>query len=160
MASSNGDLLLSEFGQTIGPRTLSADFAESKAAAKGKIRYAGDFTEVELGACKLQGTKCAAVTLRFQGPKLARIDVMLPITGDEKGWANWTMDGEMRRKAAHEKWGEELFGVKLEPAQMDGIVPFEVGADYPRSAKTPWGEIASYYDSKGGFAYLCVHYDK
>jgi|ERR1043165_1147052 hypothetical protein len=154
----DGQLRLDDFGQTIGPRTSAAEFAESPAGAKGKIRYAAEFTEVELGACKLQGSRCAAVMVRFVGPKLSRIDVMLPLAGDEKGWANWTMDGEMRRKAAHDKWGEEVFGVKLEPTPMDGIIPFEITAEYPRSAVTPWGRVASYYDSKGGFAYLCVHY--
>ena len=121
MKKTKGELRLDDFDQTVGPGTLAADFAESRAAAGGRIRYAVEFTEVELGACKLEGASCAAVTLRFKGPKLIRIDVMLPQPRDEKGWANWSFPGEMRRKAAHEAWAEERFGVKLEPTPMGGI---------------------------------------
>lgn len=156
-ATADGNLRLDDLDLIVGARTRSADFAESL-ASKGKIRYAAEFTEVELGATRLQGTPCAAVTLRFEGPTLARIDIMLPLAGDEKGWANWTMEGEMSRKASHEAWARHVFGRELEPKQIEGIIPFEVGADYPRFAAFPWGEVVSYYDSKGGFAYLCVRY--
>lgn len=153
-----GQLKLDDTGEVVGPGTLAAEFAESKAAAQGTVHYHAEFTEVELGARVLEGTKCAAVTLRFVGPRLTRIDVMLPLAGDEKGWANWTVAGETKRKKSHEEWLERVFGVKLGLKAIDGIVPFEPDWEYPRHAMTEWGEVASYYDSKGGFPYACVHY--
>lgn len=155
-----GELRLDDTGEVIGPETRAADFAESKAAAKGKISFGVEFTEVEFKSCSLQGTKCAAVTLRFAGERLTRIDLMLPLEGDEKGWANWTVAGETKRKQSHEAWAERVFGVKMELKPIEGILPFEPDWEYPRHAKMAWGEIASYYDSKGGFPYLCVHYGR
>lgn len=155
---SDGTLILNDTGEAIGPVTTAADFAQSKAASRGMTSYGTEQTEVEFKPCLVSGTRFAAASLIFRGPRLSHIDMMLPIDGDERGWDNWTMQNEMSRKAAHESWAERAFAVQLLHKPIEGIVPYEPGPDYPRHAITPWGEVISYYDSKGGFAFLRVRY--
>jgi hypothetical protein len=103
------------------------------------------------------------VELSYDGDRLDRLELVLPLPGDDKGWDGWTEAQERTRKKQAEAWAARVFGrpMEIKPFVLDDgtvLTPFETRWDSPRRLALPWGEVGSFYDSKGGFSWMVITY--
>ena len=79
--------------------------------------------------------------------------------------ADWEAALEANKQAWAEEWAGQVFGKALTikpivmPELPEPVYPAKPGPEHPRHAVFEWGEVSSYFDSKGGFAGLWVKYD-
>lgn len=156
----SGILSFDHTGETIGPALGCRAFAETQAAKAGSVHVAAGRSTFELRNCTIAGARFHA-RIEYLGESLQRIDLMMLSGRDGASWADWTRANEMARKRAHESWAAAAIGreLLLKPYLMpEPIIPFDAGEDHPRHAVFPWGELLSFYDSKGGASYLSLCY--
>lgn len=152
-------------GEAIGPGTTSAQIAATEVGRHAATHFTGDGSRLVLGRLEIGGQRFD-VTAHFTAGRLARLELFAPLAADGRSWSDWSHQGEMARKHVHERWAAAYFGRPMEPkpieveglTQPGGVVPFEVGEDYPRHARFEWGEVLSWYDGKAGQAGLAVSY--
>ncbi len=78
------------------------------------------------------------MSLFFKGEDLTMIDLCDTNPAFPTDWNNWSQDGELARKASHDKWIEEYVGTRRSFA---------------------WGRVASCFDQKGGWSHLMIQYE-
>lgn len=157
--AATGCLRLDRTGEVIGPATSASALADLRAAAAGRLHLGGD-ASLSLGDQVVHGATFRT-TARFSGDRLAQVELCMVRSAAGEQWANWTHENEMHRKAAHERWAAEVFGRAMDLLPFPGperIVPAEPGPEHPRGAAFPWGMVGSYYDAKGGCAWLVIRY--
>ncbi|MGH7131365.1 MAG: hypothetical protein ACREJO_05410 [Phycisphaerales bacterium] len=158
-----GFLRFDATGESLGPGMTAAQFTATKVGNHAATHFTGDGARIALGHHEIGGRRFD-VTVKFMDGKVAGVELFAPLAGDGKDWSDWTLKGEMERKRVHEEWAAAYFGRAMEPKpiEMEGlngpVVPFEITGEYPRHAKFAWGEVASWYDSKGGQAWMSVVY--
>lgn len=158
-----GFLRFDATGEALGPGMTAAQFAATKVGNHAATHFTGDGARIALGHLEI-GVRRFDVTVRFKDGKVAGVELFAPLAGDGKDWSDWTLKGEMERKRVHEEWAAAYFGRAMEPRpiEMEGlkepVVPYEITGEYPRHARFAWGEVASWYDSKGGQAWMTVAY--
>ena len=158
-----GFLRFDATGEAVGPGMTAAEFAATKVGHHAATHFTGDGARIALGQ-EVVGGRRFDVTVRFKDGEVAGLELIAPLGSDGKSWSDWTLNGEMERKRVHEEWAAAYFGKVMEPKpiEMEGlsgpVVPFEINGEYPRHAKFGWGEVASWYGSKGGQAWMTVGY--
>lgn len=157
----SGNLRFDSTGELVGPGTCSSDFAQLRIAASGEVRVGPDRTEMHYQRESLSGG-IFTVAIGFVGPRLGSIELFLHRPGDEAGWEGWSEQSELQRKADQEAWIECTFGrpLRIRPVRLDDrdIVPADTPAA-ARHAEFEWGEVASFYDDKGGNAFVRIRYN-
>lgn len=162
--SASGALFFDETGEWIGPETTLASFETTKLRALTSVQVGVDKATCKLAERRLFGASFN-VTLTFVGERLRRVDMFPNRPDDAKGWDGWTHESEMTRKTWAEEWAARIFGKPLGikpivlPDLPEPIYPAKPTPEHPRHALFDWGEVASYYDSKAGFAGLWIHYN-
>lgn len=159
-ANPPGDLFFDSTGEFIGPLTTPATFSALRIARAGLLQAGPDRSRIHYERELVWGSPFT-LAIEFSGPRITNIELFLLREDDAKGWENWSEATELARKAASEAWAERVFNAPLvlRPFQLDGksIIP----RDEPRSARhalLACGEIASYYDDKGGSAFMRLTY--
>jgi hypothetical protein len=156
----SGVLTFDRTGEAIGPAITCRDFAESKEAKSGTLHLASGRSIFELKNCTIAGARFHA-RIEYHWETIHRIDLMMTRSSDGTSWSDWNYENEMARKRSHESWSAALIGrpLELKPYLMpEPVIPYNAGEDHPRHAVFPWGELLSYYDSKGGGSYLALCY--
>jgi hypothetical protein len=164
---STGGLFFDETGETIAFGITADEFSETRLAQLGNRHFGGGHLRCKLGVRKLLGQPFN-VTFNFDGQRLDFVELSIdnqvePAPG---AWAAWTVENELARKAWHERWIEKTFGRPPEilayvlPEVPRPIKPANPGPDHPRHLTLSWGVIGSYLDSRGGFAWMRVRYDR
>lgn len=97
----------------------------------------GVYSRYELGRQKIDND-IFYVSLFFDNEKIEILSISLVIDDDTPSWSTWSEEREILRKELNNKWLYKYLG-------------------YP-PYKYDWGEISSYYDSKGGFSYITIKY--
>lgn len=141
-----GYLVFDETGESVGPATTAAAAQALRIFARARLHLGGGKARLSIDRC-LIGGRPFNITLHFDGPRLARIDLFALQAADGKSWNDWTRENEMARKAAHEAWAEAAFGrpLTIKPHLMpEPVFPFDPGPDHPRHAVFDWGEVTSY----------------
>ena len=158
-----GDLYFEETGESVGPETTPGSFETTKLRKLGSLHLSPDLSTCKLAERRIFG-ESFNVTLTFRGQHLSNVDLFPNRPGDAKGWAGWTREIEMARKAWAEQWAARVFGKKLtiKPIVLDElpepVYPATPGPEHPRHAVFEWGEVSSYFDDKAGFAGLWIRY--
>ena len=161
--ATTGVLRLDESGYPLGPATTLSELDAARPFGPGSRRRYGDETYVTLSSQPLNG-QVFKITLVFDPDRLAAIDLFLPMAGEGASWADWSLDGERARRAAAEAWAERVFGqvfaIKpyVDPETGRQIMPFDPDREHPKHLRFGWGEVISYYDSKGGMSGMRVRY--
>lgn len=162
--STNGALFFDETGEIIGPRTTPDEYTLTKLRTLGSLRNSPEGLVCGFDSQLVYGVRFN-VKLAFSERSLARVDLCPNLASDSSGWAGWTMESEMSRKSIAEKWAERVFGKEMLikpivlPDLAEPIHPATPGPDHPRHAVHAWGEVTSYFDSKGGFAAMWIKYN-
>lgn len=158
-AASAGILPISGTQGTIDLSTDLPTFENAPLARQCERTLTAEWTEFTLRSARL-ADQTFIVTWRFNHQSLHAIELVLQQTDDGTSWSDWTEEKERRRKSASEAWVNKTFHTKMvvKPFEFEGklITPFEVLWDTPLCAQFPWGEITSFYDSKGGSSGLIL----
>lgn len=156
----HGELILQETGDRISGATTATEFCERTIVKQGMIRHIGKDLRISVGDFTIND-QLFKVTVHFAGNTIKRVE-LFAITSDEgKSWDDWTLEREMNRKKLHEAWTLRSFGKPMEVRPLltpNRVLPFEVKDDTARYAQFDWGQVCSWYDSKGGFAYMTIDY--
>lgn len=159
-ANPPGDLFFDSTGEFIGPLTTPATFSTLRIARTGLLQAGPDRSRIHFERELVWGSPFT-IAIEFIDQRITNIELFLLRDDDAQGWENWNQATELARKAASEAWAEQVFKAPLvlRPFQLDGkpITP----PDEPQSARhalLPFGEIASYYDNKGGTAFMRLKY--
>lgn len=160
-----GTIML-EGSTPLGPGTRCRAFVGSEFVRRGgKVHVAAGRTSVQLPPVAVPpGPDRFHVTARFVWERLESIELSVCLEGDGTDWSNWSMAQEMKRKQRHEAWARLAFGLALEPLALDvgggtpPTLPHQIGPEHPRTAAYPWGEVGSFFDSKGGATFLRIRY--
>jgi hypothetical protein len=163
MEGSQGMLDVEAPEGTIDPRMGARAFAETPLGKECGKKLEGMRTHFYLERAQLSG-RAYRVEIIYEGEALSHVDLFLHMWGDAEGWAGWSEQRERSRKEQAEEWAKKAFGKAMEvkPFELEGetVVPFEVKWDTARRLKFEWGEVVSYFDSKGGFSGMGVHYER
>lgn len=163
-AAQTGQLRFDATGECVGPGTRYSEFANTRTGKLLTKRTWRETVYAEVSRESLEGMELQ-ISLEFENDQLVRVNLFVPQAGDSKGWDGWTKEGETARQRAGEAWIEKTFGQKptLKPYISDTgkeIIPAMPVENHPRYLKFPWGEVVSYFDSKGGFPGVTVKYGK
>jgi hypothetical protein len=69
-------------------------------------------------------------------------------------WSGWSEDGEMARRAFHDRWLADQLG----PAWTDAPAQRYDGASTGQVRRLPWGDVASDYDSRSAGSTITLRY--
>jgi hypothetical protein len=160
--SRQGELLFDELRFTLPPTASFDVFTASPLRARCGVHAAGAATICRCDRELVFGSPFA-VSLTFEHEALAAAELFLHLTGDGRDWSSWSEAQEFKRKERAEAWAGRVFGLAMVPMPIDvdgvPIIP-EWGERTPRHTAHAWGTIESFYDSKGGSAYLRIKYSR
>jgi hypothetical protein len=147
----------------VSPALTATTFAQTPLGRAAAMLLDGMRTRFTLEHCTSLGRPFKAEII-YDAQHLDRIELFLLLPGDNKGWESWSEDGERNRKQQAEAWIADMFGQKpaVLPFEFEGqwITPFETKWDTLQGLRFPWGEVTSYFDSKGGFSGLLIRYTR
>lgn len=158
--ATSGELRFDTTGEVVGPMTVFEDLVRLRAARGARTRLGGGLTEVTVGIQPIMGAEFQAI-VRFRSDRLYEIELIMVETETGQRWPEWTLENELARKSAHERWAARAFQAPMELLPFPGperIVPAEPLPEHPRGASFGWGTVTSYYEGKAGFAWMVVRY--
>lgn len=152
--AATGRLRLDDFNELIGPGLSPSglDAMGVRAVGQVHVRPGGSVFSVRTG---VEG-RPALLAATFGPDRLASVELVLLDGPGSDGMAE-----QNKLKAEHERWLASL-GIALVPLpfMLDGqpVMPATVGAEHPRHAVMPWGEVVSMIDPKNGGASVIIRY--
>ena len=155
-----GGLCFESTGEFIGPGMSAADFATTRLAARGCMHLGASRTEIRFASERVRGAVFHTI-IRFEGQRLAEIELLMLESERGERWPEWNYENEMARKAAHERWAASVFERAMELLPYPGpeqVLPASLSPEHARGAAFDWGRVGSYYDGKAGAAWLVVRY--
>jgi hypothetical protein len=159
-AARRGVLTIAPPGDDLGPGTKALDFARTGSGLAASLHVAGGESVFTLSEAAIAGARFHA-RIRFVWDDLRRVELVMTASPDGRRWPEWTHDGELSRKAAHEAWAGAVFGraMPIRPVLApEPVMPAAPGPEHPRHIRFDWGEVVSWYDGKAGAASLMVFY--
>jgi hypothetical protein len=123
-------------GARLGPALTRTAFASSPLAVE-PTRLGAAWSSAALGAHAI-GDARFLITLRFDGERLAIIELYLVRDGDPRSWDGWTAAQELARKREHDAWLVDQLGA----------APWSYG----------WGSIESTFDPRGGSSGITIRF--
>ena len=158
--ATRGELMFEETGDRIDVNTKATEFCELPIVRCGMIRHDGPRLHVALGSRTLAG-QAFHVTVVFEGNAIRRVELTAIIPGQPANWSEWTMESDMATKALHESWAARALGRELEVKPFftpNRLLPFERKPETAMYAQMAWGQVVSWYDSKGNNPYMTFLY--
>lgn len=158
--ATHGELTFEETGDRIDVNTKATEFCELPCIKRGMIRHDGPRLHVTIGERTIAGQKFH-VTVSFDSNAIQRVALTAIIPGQPTGWENWTMESDMATKSLHESWAARVLGRELEMKPFftpNHVLPFERTPQTAMYAQMDWGQVVSWYDSKGNNPYMTFLY--
>jgi hypothetical protein len=97
----------------------------------------GEWAHYSFTKVKISGM-IFSLTVTFKEENISSISLSNEDKEYGLSWEDWTLEKEMNRKKSHEIWLSKVLG---EP-------PY----------RYKWGNVESFYDSKGGFSHILIRY--